>query len=76
MMKMQLSITLKYLIMNILTIKKRIYLSARKRHNIIRKNDKDDETIKTTRQIKSFFRSRDNSFVKFLIVILSFHVAR
>ena len=35
MMKMQLSITLRYLMMNELTIKKRIYLNAKKRHNII-----------------------------------------
>ena len=33
-MKMQLNITLKYLIMNKLTIKKRIYLNARERYNI------------------------------------------
>ena len=39
MMKMQLNITLKYLIINKLTIKERIYLSARERYNIIQKND-------------------------------------
>ena len=33
-MKTQLNITLKYLIMNKLIIKKRIYLSAKKRYNI------------------------------------------
>ena len=49
MMKMQLNITLRYLIMNELIIKKRIYLSAKERYNIIQKNDEDDETIKITR---------------------------
>ena len=49
MIKMQLNITLKYLIMNILIIKERIYLNARKRYNIIRENDENDETIKITR---------------------------
>ena len=33
-MKMQLNIKLKYLIINILTIKKRSYLNVRKRYNI------------------------------------------
>ena len=49
MMRMQLNITLKYLIINELIIKKRIYLSVRKRYNIIQKNDGNDETIETTR---------------------------
>ena len=49
MIKMQLNITLKYSIINELIIKKRIYLSAKKRYNIIRKNDENDEMIKTTR---------------------------
>ena len=49
MMKMQLNITLKYSIMNELIIKKRIYLNARERHNIVRKDNENDETIKTTR---------------------------
>ena len=49
MMKMQLNITLKYLIINELIIKKRIYLNARERYNIIRKNDENDEIIKITR---------------------------
>ena len=35
MMRMQLNITLKYLIINKLTIKERIYLNARERHNIV-----------------------------------------
>ena len=43
MIKMQLNIILKYLIMNILIIKKKIYLSARERYNIVQKNDEDDE---------------------------------
>ena len=34
-MKIQLNIILKYLIMNILIIKERIYLGARKRYNIV-----------------------------------------
>ena len=34
MMKMQLNITLKYSMINELIIKKKIYLSARERHNI------------------------------------------
>ena len=34
MMKMQLNIILKYSIMNVLTVRERIYLSARERHNI------------------------------------------
>ena len=34
MMRMQLNITLKYLIINILIIRERIYLNARKRYNI------------------------------------------
>ena len=55
--KMQLNITLKYSIMNKLIIKKRIYLGAKERYNIIRKDDRDDETIKTTRQVRSSFRS-------------------
>ena len=33
-MKIQLNITLRYLIMNKLTIKERIYLNARERYNI------------------------------------------
>ena len=33
-MKMQLNITLKYSIINKLTIKKKIYLNAKKRYNI------------------------------------------
>ena len=41
--KMQLNITLKYSIMNILTIKEKIYLNAKKRYNIIQKDDEDDE---------------------------------
>ena len=49
MMRMQLNITLKYSIMNVLTVKERIYLDARERHNIIQEDDKNDETIKTTR---------------------------
>ena len=35
MIEMQLNITLKYLIMNVLIIKERIYLGARERYNII-----------------------------------------
>ena len=62
MMKMQLNITLKYSMINELTIKERIYLSARERYNIIQKNDEDDETIKMTRQNKSFFYSFVLSF--------------
>ena len=54
-MKMQLNITLKYSMINELIIKKRIYLSAKERHNVIQKDDENDETIKTTRQIRSFF---------------------
>ena len=46
---MQLSITLRYSIINKLIIKKRIYLSARERYNIVRKNNGDNETIKITR---------------------------
>ena len=62
--------------MNELIIKERIYLNAKKRHNIIRKNDGDDGTIKTTRQVKSFFilssfRSRDSFPIKFLIVTVT-----
>ena len=41
-MRMQLDITLKYSIMNVLIIKKRIYLNARERYNIIQKDDGDD----------------------------------
>ena len=55
-MRIQLNITLKYLIMNKLTIKERIYLNAKKRYNIIQKNDKDDETTKRSIKFKSFFR--------------------
>ena len=62
MMKMQLNITLKYSIINKLIIKKRIYLSAKKRYNIIEKNNEDDETMRTTRQIKSFYYSFVLSF--------------
>ena len=61
-MKMQLNITLKYSIMNELIIKKRIYLGARKRHNITQKDNEDDGTIETTCQAKSFFRSFVLSF--------------
>ena len=43
MMRMQLNITLKYSIMNVLIIKERIYLNARKRYNIIQKNDENNE---------------------------------
>ena len=64
MMKMQLNITLKYSMMNELTIKKRIYLSAKKRHNITQEDDKDDETIKTTRQVRSSFHPFIFSFSK------------
>ena len=46
MIKMQLNITLKYSIMNILTIKEKIYLNAKKRYNIIQKNNEDDENDK------------------------------
>ena len=69
-MRIQLNITLKYLIMNQLKNQKRIYLNAKKRYNIIQKDDKDDKTIK--RRVKSnrffvfsFFRSRKSFFVKF-----------
>ena len=48
MMRMQLNITLKYSIMNILIIKERIYLSAKKRYNIFNEDDRDDGTTKTT----------------------------
>ena len=64
MMKMQLNITLKYSIINKLIIKKRIYLNARKEYNIIKKNNENDETTKTTRQIKLFYRSFVLSFSK------------
>ena len=40
---MQLNITLKYSIMNILIVKKRIYLNARERYNITQKNDGNGE---------------------------------
>ena len=43
MIKIQLNITLRYSIMNKLIIKKRIYLSAKKRYNIIQKDDENDE---------------------------------
>ena len=56
MMRMQLNITLKYSMMNKLIIRERIYLSAKERYNITQKNDRDDEMIKTTRQIRSSFR--------------------
>ena len=49
MIKMQLNIMLKYSMMNELIVKERIYLSARKRHNIIRENDGNNETTETTR---------------------------
>ena len=48
-MKMQLNIILKYSIMNVLIIKKKIYLDAKKRYNIVQKDDRDDETTETTR---------------------------
>ena len=41
-MRMQLNITLKCLIINILIIKERIYLSAKKRYNINLKNDRNN----------------------------------
>ena len=68
MIKMQLNITLKYSIINILTIKKRIYLSAKERHNIIQE---DDETTRTPRRLikpESSFRS----FVLEIIFLLNF----
>ena len=43
MIKMQLDITLKYSIMNELTARERIYLNARKRHNIAQKNNENVE---------------------------------
>ena len=48
-MRMQLNITLKYSMINELIIKKKIYLSAKERYNIIRKDNENDETIETTR---------------------------
>ena len=57
MMRIQLNITLKYSMMNELIIKKKTYLSARERYNIIREDNKNDETTKTTRQIKLSFHS-------------------
>ena len=61
---MQLNITLKYLIINKLIIKKKIYLSVRKRYNIIQKNNENNKTIKITRLIKSSFYSFIFSFLK------------
>ena len=43
MMKIQLNITLKYLIINELIVKEKIYLNARERYNIIQKNDENNE---------------------------------
>ena len=70
MMKMQLNITLRYLIMNVLIIKERIYLNAKKRHNIVQENDRDDETMRRCVKLNrflvfSFFRSRDSFSIKF-----------
>ena len=53
---MQLNITLKYSIMNVLTIKKKIYLNARKRYNIIQKDDETTETSRRFIKPESFFR--------------------
>ena len=61
-MKMPLNITLKYSIMNILTIKERIYLNARKRYNIVQKNNKNNGMTETTRQVRSSFYSFVLSF--------------
>ena len=61
MIKMQLNITLRYLIMNILTIKERIYLNARERYNIIQKNN---ETIETPRR----FTKPESSFYSFVLL--------
>ena len=63
MMRIQLDITLKYLIMNELIVKKRIYLNARERYNIARKDDGNNGTTETTRQVKSFFRPFVLSFL-------------
>ena len=63
MIEMQLSITLKYSIMNVLIIKERIYLNARERYNIIQKNNKDDEDDKTICQIRIVF-----SFFHFFVL--------
>ena len=49
MMKMQLNITLKYSIINELTIKEIFYLNAKERYNIAQKDDENNEMIKTTR---------------------------
>ena len=54
-MRIQLNITLKCSIINELIIKKRIYLNAKKRYNIIQKNNENDETIEITREVKLFF---------------------
>ena len=71
MMKMQLNIILKYLIINELTIKKRIYLNAKERYNIIQKNNRDDKDDQDD-YVKSnylaclshFFRSRLSFSIK------------
>ena len=63
-MKMQLNITLRYSIINKLIIKERIYLNVRERYNITQKDDENNETIKTTRQVKSFFRFFIFSFLR------------
>ena len=41
--------------MNILIIKKRIYLNARERYNIIQKNDKDDKMTRRCVKLNRFF---------------------
>ena len=64
-MRMQLSITLKYLIMNKLTVRERIYLSARERYNIIRKDDENDALNQI---VFSFFRL----FIFEIIFLLDF----
>ena len=56
--------------MNILTIKKKIYLSARKRYNIVQKNDKNDgmmkRYVKLNRSfILSSFRLRNSFSIRF-----------
>ena len=63
-MKMQLNITLKYLIMNVLTIKERNCLHAKKRHNIILKR-----TLKTLFNIRQKRRSRRPRTLKTLFNI-------
>ena len=79
MIKMQLNITLRYSIINELIIKERIYLGARKRHNIVQKDN--ETTERQRRRVKSdrffvflFFRFRNSFLIKFLIVTLLSHI--